>query len=182
VFLTAYNANIQAAVESVLEASPVAVALRKMMDPTAKDPTTRWDGTATKLLEDLTCLVPERTAKSEAWPGSGRALSGRLRRAASFLRRVGIHVVFRREPGTRARKIVITAQPPVVSAATDTRDAVDIPASEPIMGGKSAFRTSQPSQGGIQGAPAGTVGTVETQKNPPARPRKVPVNKKGPRR
>ena len=53
-FLNAYNANILAAVESVLEASPVAVALRKLMENLADG---EWKGTATKLLEDLTSIV-----------------------------------------------------------------------------------------------------------------------------
>jgi hypothetical protein len=114
-FLNAYNANILAAVESVLEASPVAVAVRKLMEPTAKTPKSEkepappWAGTASELLEKLTGLVTERVAKSDAWPGSSRALAGRLRRAASFLRRVGIDVAFERE--AQARQIVITHIP-----------------------------------------------------------------------
>ena len=114
-FLTAYNANILAAVESVLEASPVAVAVRKLMEPVAKtlkgekEPAPPWVGTASELLEKLTGLVTERVAKSDAWPGSSRALAGRLRRAASFLRRVGIDVAFERE--AQARQIIITHIP-----------------------------------------------------------------------
>jgi hypothetical protein len=114
-FLTAYNANILAAVESVLEASPVAVAVRKLMEPVAKtlkgekEPAPPWAGTASELLEKLTGLVTERVAKSDAWPGSSRALAWRLRRAASFLRRVGIDVAFERE--AQARQIIITHIP-----------------------------------------------------------------------
>ena len=114
-FLAAYNANIMAAVESVLEASPVAVAVRKLMEPVAKtpqgekEPAPPWTGTASELLEKLSGLVAERVAKSDAWPGNGRALAGRLRRAASFLRRVGINVAFERE--AQARQIVITHIP-----------------------------------------------------------------------
>ena len=107
-FINAYNANILAAVESVLEASPVAVALRKLMENLVS---TKWEGTATRLLEDLTCLVSERTAHSESWPGSGRALSGRLRRAASFLRRVGVAIAFKRDPGGQARRARPYARP-----------------------------------------------------------------------
>ena len=110
-FLSAYNANILGAVESVLEASPVAVAVREMMATVAK-----WEGTSSELLTKLKGLVDERVAKSDAWPSNGRALSGRLRRAASFLRRIGIDVVFKREGHARARRIIITAITPAPGA------------------------------------------------------------------
>ena len=142
-FINAYNANILAAVESVLEASPVAVAVRKLMENLVS---TQWDGTATRLLEDLTCLVSERTAHSESWPGSGRALSGRLRRAASFLRRVGVNITFRRDPGGQARTIVITTQPAVEPTGTDTRQTEPVCAVRDNEVRKSSSRPSQPSQ------------------------------------
>lgn len=107
-FMSAYDANILGAVENVLEASPVAVAVRQLMAGL----TGAWKGTSFELLTRLEGLVSERLAKSEAWPSNGRALSGRLRRAASFLRRVGIHVAFVREGHARAREIVITATTP----------------------------------------------------------------------
>ena len=58
----------------------------------------------------------ERIAKAKTWPDSRRALAGRLRRAASFLRKVGIKVSFEREGRARTRVIRITA------AATDPAD------------------------------------------------------------
>jgi hypothetical protein len=113
-FLRAYRANILSAVESVLEASLVAGAVRSLMAALAKDAATKakdaaptWEGTSSDLLTRLTGVVDEKTSKSKEWPGSPRALSGRLRRAAAFLRRVGINIVFDR--GARARQITITA-------------------------------------------------------------------------
>ena len=114
-FLRAYNANIMAAVESVLEASPVAVAVRELMANLARALEKKWSGTASDLLALLTDLVTERIAKSDDWPRNGRALSGRLRRAASFLRRVGIDVVFRPEGHARTRLITITGSTPLAS-------------------------------------------------------------------
>jgi hypothetical protein len=110
-FLRAYTANILGAIESVLEASPVAVAVRELMTNLAKasPPKTEWSGTAGDLLALLTDLVTERISKSDDWPRNGRALSGRLRRAASFLRRVGIDIVFKREGRVSTRLIAITA-------------------------------------------------------------------------
>ena len=133
-FLRAYNANIMAAVESVLEASPVAVAVRELMANLAKALEKKWSGTASDLLALLTDLVTERIAKSDDWPRNGRALSGRLRRAASFLRRVGIDVVFRQEGHAKTRLITITGSTP--------------PASEDVKVGKFASAPSAPSASG----------------------------------
>jgi hypothetical protein len=102
-FKAAYDANILGAVESVIEASPVALAVRKLMAGCLE-----WKGTSTVLLAKLTELVDERVAKSDAWPRNGRALSGRLRRAASFLRQTGIHIDFAREAHTGVRQTIIT--------------------------------------------------------------------------
>jgi DNA polymerase I-like protein with 3'-5' exonuclease and polymerase domains len=108
-FLRAYRANIQGAVESVLEASPVAVAVRTLMDQLAQDKRTQWTGTASALLAELVLLVSDKVAKEKTWPTNGRALSGHLRRAASFLRRVGIDVAFATGGATKTRWITITA-------------------------------------------------------------------------
>jgi hypothetical protein len=112
-FMDAYNANILGAVESVLEASRVAVAVRVLMESLKAVGQTRWVGTATELLGKLTPLIDERITKSKEWPSNGRALSGQLRRAASFLRRVGIHVAFTREGHVGARTVTIRVGTPL---------------------------------------------------------------------
>jgi hypothetical protein len=91
-FLDAYNANRQDAVETVLEADIVATVLRGFV--TAAQP--KWKGTATKLLEVLTASAGETIAKTKEWPKTPRTVSGRLRRASTFLRKVGIKVSFDR--------------------------------------------------------------------------------------
>jgi hypothetical protein len=45
--------------------------------------------------------------KSKDWPSSPRGLSGRLRRVASVLRKVGIEIVFDRDQSTRTRERTI---------------------------------------------------------------------------
>ena len=70
---------------------------------------TEWTGTASDLLGALGEAAGERIAKSKTWPDSPRALSGRLRRAATFLRKIGIEVSFEREGRARTRIIRITA-------------------------------------------------------------------------
>ena len=72
---------------------------------------TEWTGTATDLLGVLGQTAGERISKAKAWPDSVRALAGRLRRAATFLRKVGIDIGFEREGRGRARIISITTNP-----------------------------------------------------------------------
>jgi hypothetical protein len=101
-FFSAYSGNRDEAVEGVIEADPIAAAVRALM---AKQP--EWMGTASKLLAALTGVVDERVAKSKSWPDSPRALSGRLRRAATFLRKIGIEISYTKEGRARTRTIHI---------------------------------------------------------------------------
>jgi hypothetical protein len=55
--------------------------------------------------------VGERVAKAKTWPDSPRALAGRLRRAATFLRKIGIEIGFEREGRARTRTIRIVTSP-----------------------------------------------------------------------
>ena len=95
-FWSAYCSNRDEAVEDVIDADPVATAVRAFMSAQ-----TEWKGTASNLLVALGEVVDERIAKSKDWPDSPRALSGRLRRAATFLRKIGIEVAFKKEGKAR---------------------------------------------------------------------------------
>jgi hypothetical protein len=105
----AYANNRRQAVDTVLDADPVAMALRQHLDGSAK-----WEGTATALLDVLGELVAEHIRRSRDWPASARALSSRLTRLAPSLRRVGITIDREREAHTGRRYIHI---------ATSTRAA-----------------------------------------------------------
>jgi hypothetical protein len=63
-----------------------------------------WQGTASELLIELTQVVGESQAKGKDWPHNARALSDRVRRVASPLRKVGIRVEF--QPRTRAKRMI----------------------------------------------------------------------------
>ena len=102
-FWSAYCGNRDEAVENVIEADPVAAAVGAMMEERAG-----WTGTATDLLGALAESAGERVAKSKTWPASPRALSGRLRQAATFLRKIGIEIAFDREGRARTRIIRIS--------------------------------------------------------------------------
>ena len=103
-FWSAYRGNRDKAVENVIEADPVAAAVRAVMVRR-----TQWTGTATQFLGILAQAAGERAAKSRTWPGSPRALSDRLRRAAAFLRKTGIEIHYTREGRARTRTIRITS-------------------------------------------------------------------------
>ena len=102
-FWSAYCGNRDEAVEGVIDADPVAAAVRGMMATR-----TEWTGTASKLLDALGEIAGERLAKSKAWPDNARTLAGRLRRSATFLRKIGIEVGFEREGRARTRIIRLT--------------------------------------------------------------------------
>jgi len=102
-FWSAYCGNREEAVEAVIDADPIAAAVRSMVATRAV-----WTGKASDLLGALGEVVGERGVKSKTWPDSPRALSGRLRRAATFLRKVGIAISFGREGRARTRTISIT--------------------------------------------------------------------------
>ena len=96
--------------EGVIEADPLATAVRTLMTER-----TEWEGTASKLLDVLGEFAGNRAVKSKTWPNSSRALGMRLRRAATFLRKIGIEVDHKRE-GDRARTRLIR----ITSASSDS--------------------------------------------------------------
>jgi hypothetical protein len=102
-FLKAYKWNLQQAVEVVLEASPVATAVRALMAER-----TEWEGSATALLIALTETVGERAAKEKDWPKRPNVLSNKLRRVIPDLAKVGIIISGSREGHDRARTFTIT--------------------------------------------------------------------------
>ena len=106
-FSSAYCSNRDEAVESGIDADPVAAAVRTMMEEWTER--TEWTGTATDLLGALAEAAGERVAKSKTWPASPRALSDRLRRAATFLRKIGIEIEHTKEGRARTRMIHIKA-------------------------------------------------------------------------
>jgi hypothetical protein len=115
-FWLAYCGNRDEAVDGVIDADPIAAAVRAVM--TSR---TEWTGTASELLGALAEMAGDRIVKAKTWPDSPRALAGRLRRAATFLRKIGIDIGFEREGRARTRMIrITTAGEP---AAPETRGA-----------------------------------------------------------
>lgn len=125
-FGVAYAGNRDEAVDSIIEADPVGSAIRSLMATR-----TEWTGTASFLLGALDNEVGETVRKSKTWPSSARALSGRLRRAATFLRKVAIDIAFKREGQARTRTIRITHLPECAPARASAPSASSALSPEP---------------------------------------------------
>ena len=117
-FGAAYVGNRDEAVDSVIESDLVGSAIRSLMETK-----TEWEGTATDLLGVLDEIVGEKTRKSKAWPASARALSGRVTRAATFLRKIGIDITRDREGRARTRMIHIIRKPECAPVQPSTPSA-----------------------------------------------------------
>jgi hypothetical protein len=141
-FCMAYAGNREAAVENVIEADPVGSAVRSLMATR-----TQWTGTASDLLGALAVEAGEPAARTKTWPATARALSGRLRRAATFLRTVGIDIEFAKEGRSRTRTIRIS-HPPENAPAQPSRSPA--PSAKPMEGapiyrsGATSARTVRP--------------------------------------
>jgi hypothetical protein len=112
-FLYVYSGNRTAVVEHSLEGDVVAVAVRLLM----ADRET-WVGAPSALLEALETITPESTIRSKAWPKAANSLSNRLRRAATFLRAVGIEIESGYEKRARRWLIRKGMQKTVTTVAT----------------------------------------------------------------
>jgi hypothetical protein len=95
-FEAAYSNNRRDAIENIIDADPVATCVCEIMAEQAQ-----WTGSASDFLQ----LGTNRAG----WPKGPRALAGRLRRAQTFLRTLGIEIVFNREGRLGTRTITITA-------------------------------------------------------------------------
>ena len=130
-FVRAYRENRSTAVQLLLESSPLSAPIRALAAQ-------GFEGSASQLLATLGPMVTEDLRKDRSWPKRPHVLSGRLRRIAPALRRVGVDVVFDiRTDSVSPRQISIrqlaevgnqasTASTSVHPAASvDALDAVD---------------------------------------------------------
>jgi hypothetical protein len=99
-FARGYQVNRTGTIEHLMDADPVAARVRETMANRVT-----WTGTASELLRMGSGSVV--LSGNASWPKSPRELAGRLRRAQTFLRALGIEVHFGREGRTGARVIRI---------------------------------------------------------------------------
>jgi hypothetical protein len=99
-FSRAYAENRKAAVEGIIDADPIATCVRLLMSERSS-----WTGSAADLLRGSLEDTGEIPITSIGWPKNPRALAGRLRRAQTFLRALGIDIAFSREGRAGSRVI-----------------------------------------------------------------------------
>ncbi len=128
-FWRAYAVNRDEAVDSVIEADPVGSAVCSLMATR-----TEWTGTASDHQGALSEEVGETVRRAKAWPATARALSGRLRRAVTFLRKVGIDIVFAKEGRARTRTIRISSLPENVAMEPSAPSAPSASSEKPAPG------------------------------------------------
>jgi energy-coupling factor transporter ATP-binding protein EcfA2 len=98
--------------ETAIESSPVGQAIQELMLGREC-----WTGTASELLQNLSRLVPDKTAKGKYWPSDGTRLSKSLTRLEPDLKALGLEIS--REKRTGGLRMVTieridrtTAMPP----------------------------------------------------------------------
>ncbi len=123
-FAAAYGRNQQEAIESVIEADPVAQAVRELAALGS------WRGTTTDLLDVLSHRPPFATMRERAWPSTVMRLTNWIHRMQPLLRAAGIAVEFERA-ATRDRRRMI-------SLRLIPRDGVQIVRSVPPHGAAGA--------------------------------------------
>jgi len=89
-FHRAYAGNREGANSTALESSLLYEPLCEFLTEENR----KWEGTAGKLLKDLSEIIGESKAKQRAWPSSPRGLRSDLQRIVPNLRSVGITVKF----------------------------------------------------------------------------------------
>ena len=98
-FQPAYQRNRVEAVEKVVEADPVALAVQRLIEERSS-----WVGTASQ----LDVALQQADTQMKYRPTAARALSGRLRGTLTSLHKLGIKVEFVREGHDRSRLIRIS--------------------------------------------------------------------------
>ena len=98
-FTRAYAANREAAIESIIDADPIAAFVRELMSRRSL-----WTGSAADLLR-VSLEQTGQISNGAPWLKNPRVLAGHLRRAQTSLRARGIDIVFNRE-GRAGNRII----------------------------------------------------------------------------
>jgi hypothetical protein len=122
-FTSAYCQNLQEGAMASVDAHPVGVTIRQLLDEE-----TEWIGEPAELLSALNELAQEELRRAPNWPQTPRALSARLSRLAQAFRRAGIE--FESVRGQRrhirlCRRTPFASQPSQNYSPGDAADAND---------------------------------------------------------
>ena len=95
-FMAAYARNLSEGALASVEAHPVGVAIRQLLEKQSE-----WSGEPAQLLESLNLLISDEQRRAKNWPQNAQSLGHTLRRLAPALQRAGID--YEREKGSRPR-------------------------------------------------------------------------------
>ena len=107
-FEAAYTGNREDMVVNIVDCDPVASAIMALMKTREGED---WVGTASELLDALDIEAGDKVTKTRDWPKSASALSNRVTRAATFLRKLGIDINRIKVGKSRTRTIIISSKP-----------------------------------------------------------------------
>ena len=99
-----YSRNAAVAVAGVIDADPVALAVRAFAHELGHKGQGPWEGTATELLKKLNAITDEDTRKDRSWPKSAKTLGHAIAKLGPALRQAGIPV--QRAKRSNARRTI----------------------------------------------------------------------------
>jgi len=104
-FIEAYRENQKLQTEAVIEGSPVALAVVKLMESNEYED---WAGTATDLLRSLESVADGLTVNTtnKGWPKGSGALSRRLNEIRTNLREAGISIEYDKSTDLKRTRII----------------------------------------------------------------------------
>lgn len=102
IVLAAYERNRSETHMIALEGSPIVVPIEELLANLKE-----WKGTATDLLQELSCLASPELTRRRGWPMSERQLGAQLARLAPNFRAVGLIIEKTREGHSRTRTITL---------------------------------------------------------------------------
>ena len=161
-FMQAYTGNRADAVESVIDANPVASAIRELM----QDRESSWEGTATELHGELTRIAGDSVTKGKEWPANARSFGRRFNRYKSALRPAGIELD--KPPGNHPRRITISRRPEDGRNKTSQTSQTSRIAPDRDVSDKSAARGDMSRD--MSATPPGTAGDVSDKSDKSERP------------
>jgi hypothetical protein len=128
-FARAYTANRRAAIESIIDADPIAAFVRDLMSSRSS-----WTGSAADLLR-VSLEHSGQISDGVARLKNPRALAGHLRRTQTFLRTLGIDIAFNREgrAGNRVIRIRTSLENTVSTVSNVSSVRGDGPDPRPAM-------------------------------------------------
>ena len=133
-FMDAYMANCAVANQVAIESAQISAPLLKLLKDCGA-----WSGTCSDLLDELKSRVPIDVLRHKHWPANAQALSGRLKRLATNLRKIGWAAEWHRDGSQRT--VSISRCDPSAKNESQTTSSHDAsrtssqgPACEPMQG------------------------------------------------